>query len=84
MNLIPRQSRRTRNSVTIDGDKLTAARTTAGLTQVQLADAADLSQTYISALETGDRDRLSRDAYARLCHALGVGAGALLAEQPTP
>lgn len=84
MNQTPRQSRRTRHSVTIDGGKLTTARIRAGLTQVQLADRARLSQTYISSLEIGDRDRLSPEAHARLCTALGVDDTHLLAEQPTP
>lgn len=83
MNLSPRQRRRARDSVTIDGRKLTAARTKAGLTQVQLAGLADLSQTYVSYLEIGDRDRVSADAHKRLCEALGVSDTALLAHPPT-
>lgn len=83
MNTSPRQRRRARDSVTIDGRKLTAARNKAALTQVQLADLADLSQTYVSYLEIGDRDRISTDAHKRLCAALGVSDTALLAD-PTP
>lgn len=71
------------HNVAIDGDKLTAAREKAGLTQTQLAAEVGISQSYISGIEMGDRPRVSPMVYASLCRVLGVSEPALRAD-PTP
>lgn len=59
-------------AVAIDGAKLKQARYMAGLDQVPLAQRAGVSQSYISAIESGARTRVSASIYARICDALGV------------
>ena len=60
------------------GAELRRARTDAGLTQEQLAFAADLDRSYISLLEH-DQKSPTVDTLVRLCAALGVRASVLLA-----
>lgn len=75
--------RRSRN-IAIDGKKTTEARRNAGLTQLQLATKAGISQSYLSSLELGERSRMSPALYTRLCDALGVtDPSTLMAEPPT-
>jgi transcriptional regulator with XRE-family HTH domain len=57
---------------------LRRARDTAGLTQAQLAERADVRQATISELETGKTRRVDLDVLDRLCGALGVDPGDLL------
>ena len=57
---------------------LREAREAAGLTQVQLAERADVRQATISELETGKTRRVDLDVLDRLCHALRVEPGELL------
>lgn len=68
--------------IAIDGAKVKHARYLAGLDQVPLAKRAGLSQSYLSAIETGARTRVSASAYARLCDALGVTDRTTLMAQP--
>ena len=58
------------------------AREAAGLTQVQLAEKADVRQASISELETGKTRRVDLDVLDRLCGALGVQPGDLLERRP--
>lgn len=57
---------------------LRAAREAAGLSQQQLADAADVRQATISDLESGRTQGIRFDVLDRLCEALGVAPGDLL------
>lgn len=54
-----------------------------GLTQQQLADSTGLRRDTISALERGKSQAIEFVTLARLCDALGVGAGDILAVAPT-
>jgi transcriptional regulator with XRE-family HTH domain len=60
------------------GDELRKARRSAGLTQEQLAFAANLDRTYISQLEH-DKKSPTLDVLFRLCDALGMPASRLIA-----
>lgn len=70
-------------NITIDGAKLRHARHLARLGQTPLAKKADVSQSYVSALEDGTRCRVSPEVYGRLCDALGVtDPAALMPDTP--
>lgn len=62
---------------------LRAARIAAKLTQQELADAVGVNNRYISLIERGDRDPVTRSVtfLQRLASALDVEPGALLDEQ---
>lgn len=57
---------------------LREARETAGLSQMQLADKANVRQATISELETGKTRRVDLDVLDRLCAALELEPGDLL------
>ena len=61
------------------GEELRKARAKAGLTQEQLAFAANLDRTYISHLEH-DKYSPTLDALFRICDALGVSASNIIAK----
>ncbi|HJN92654.1 MAG TPA: helix-turn-helix transcriptional regulator [Dehalococcoidia bacterium] len=61
------------------GKALRTRRKTAGMSQAALAEAADLSDAYISQLERG-RNSPSLDAIAALANALNTTAATLVAE----
>lgn len=52
-----------------------------GMTQEQLAQAAGISQNYLSQLESGTRTSTSLDTLKALAAALGITTDALLAEK---
>jgi len=57
---------------------LREAREQAGMTQVELAKAADIRQATISDIETGKSTRVDLPVLERLCKVLGVEPGDLL------
>jgi len=57
-------------NIAIDGAKVRRARQRASLTQSQLAERADIGQSYVSSIEDGSRRRVSPPVYGRLCAAL--------------
>jgi len=57
---------------------LKGIRETQGLTQVQLAGKAKVTQAYIAQLESGDKKNPSLDILKRLAQALGVPVTELL------
>jgi transcriptional regulator with XRE-family HTH domain len=57
---------------------LKAHRQRKGLTQVQLAKKARVSQAYVASLESGEKKNPSITALLRLAKALGVPVAALL------
>ncbi len=59
------------------GEEIRKAREAAGLTQTQLAEAADLHRTYISQLER-DIKSPSLDVFLRLCKAMKISAAKLI------
>jgi transcriptional regulator with XRE-family HTH domain len=59
------------------GARLLALRKAKNMSQEELAFAADLDRSYLSAIERGKRN-LSLVNIHRIAEALGVGAGALL------
>lgn len=63
-------------------ERLKAARTTAGLTQVQVAEKLQLTQSVVSKCESGERriDAIELKAFASL---YGVTVGFLLGEKET-
>ena len=69
--------------------KLRDLREEAGVTQAELADAVDVRQPTISALETGTSKRIEFDLLDRLCAVLGrqlsrtIEPGDLLKREPT-
>jgi transcriptional regulator with XRE-family HTH domain len=60
------------------GEELRKARTQVGMTQEQLAFAADLDRSYISLLEH-DQKSPTVDTLFRLCGAIGIRPSVLLA-----
>lgn len=56
---------------------LKAARTTAGLTQIELADRVGVRQATISDLETGKSGRVDLAVLDKICAVLGVEPGTL-------
>ena len=60
------------------GRVLKTLREQKGLTQVELASKASVTQAYVAKLEGGDRKSPSLDVLTRLARALGVPAGELL------
>ncbi len=60
---------------------LREAREAAGLTQVQLAEKADVRQATVSDLETGKSGRIDLEVLDRLCEALGVEPADLIERQ---
>ena len=60
------------------GKMLKGIRETQGLTQVQLAGKAKVTQAYIAQLESGDKKNPSLDILKRLAKALGVPVMELL------
>lgn len=63
---------------------LRQARTKARMTQDQLAAAADIDQTTISAIECGRRTNPSFETVTRLAKALGIAPSQLKFEAPQP
>ena len=57
---------------------LRALREQQGLSQLELAERADVSQGYISALEAGEKKNPGLDVLKRLARALGVPVTELL------
>lgn len=60
------------------GEVVKALRREKGLTQERLAKQADITVTYVSRIENGQRN-LTWAALTRLCHGLGVQRSALVA-----
>ena len=60
----------TNTTVRIDRTKLRAARIEAGLNQAELAKYAQVTPQWISALETGVKDRIGAHRLTRICRAL--------------
>lgn len=67
----------------INGAAVEAARKARGLTQEAAATAADISQAYLSQIETGRRTHVSSARLARLAAALDVDPAELLAPAAT-
>lgn len=61
------------------GSQIKAARKRKGMTQIQLADAANISRSYLGDLE-GDRYNPSVDTLQKIASALGTTSGILLGE----
>lgn len=61
---------------------LREARERAGLTQVQLAERADVRQATISDMESGKNTRVDLAILEKLCEVLGVEPGDLLEREP--
>lgn len=59
--------------VVIDRAELRKRRKLSGLNQAQLAERAQVSPSYISLIESGNRPTVSPATFARLCTALAVG-----------
>ena len=59
------------------GEELRKARLKAGLTQEQLAFAADVSRQYVSLLELNQKSP-TVDVLMRLCKAMGTSAGKII------
>jgi transcriptional regulator with XRE-family HTH domain len=60
------------------GEVVKALRQEKGLTQERLAEQADITVTYVSKIENGQRN-LTWATLTRLCHRLGVQRSALVA-----
>ena len=60
------------------GHMLKALRERKGLTQVELAEKAGVTQSYLARLEAGERENPSLDVLKRLAEALGVPLSKLL------
>jgi DNA-binding XRE family transcriptional regulator len=60
------------------GEVVRRLRTERGLTQVELAMAASITQSYLAQLEGGERENPSLDVLKRLANALGVPPTELL------
>ena len=61
---------------------LREARERANLTQIELAERADVRQATISEMERGLTTRVDLDVLDRICRALGVEPGSLLKQTP--
>lgn len=61
------------------GERIRAERLRLNLTQVQLAEAIDISDTYMGAIERGERS-LTLDTLVRLVNRLGVTVDYMLAD----
>lgn len=59
-----------------------ALRVDRGLSQLELADAANVRQSLISEIENGQTKRISLDALDRIAKVLGVEPGSLLEREP--
>ncbi|MEU1240084.1 helix-turn-helix transcriptional regulator [Micromonospora parva] len=57
-------------AVDIDGAKLRELRKLRGDTLAEFAASCDISLTYLSQIERGDRPRVSPPVYGRICSAL--------------
>ena len=64
------------------GERIREERRKLGLTQAQLAEAVDISDTYMGAIERGERS-LTLDTLVRLVNRLGVTVDYLLADSVT-
>ena len=64
------------------GERIREERHKLGLTQAQLAEAVDISDTYMGAIERGERS-LTLDTLVRLVNRLGVTVDYLLADSVT-
>lgn len=64
------------------GERIREERRKLGLTQAQLAEAVDISDTYMGAIERGERS-LTLDTLVRLIDRLGVTVDYLLADSVT-
>ena len=64
------------------GERIREERRKLGLTQAQLAEAVDISDTYMGAIERGERS-LTLDTLVRLVNRLGVTVDYLLADSLT-
>ena len=64
------------------GERIRAERLRLNLTQTQLAENASISDTYMGAIERGDRS-LTLDTLVRLVNRLGVTADYLLSDSVT-
>ena len=61
------------------GERIREERRKLGLTQAQLAEAIDISETYLGSIERGERS-LTLDTLVRLVNRLGVTVDYLLAD----
>jgi len=64
------------------GERIREERRKLGLTQAQLAETAEISDTYMGAIERGERS-LTLDTLVRLVNRLGVTVDYLLADSVT-
>lgn len=64
------------------GLRIREARLRAGLSQPELAERARVTQSFISMLEGGKRQRVGSDILARIADATGTTVEALLSEAP--
>ena len=64
------------------GERIREERRKLGLTQAQLAEAVDISDTYMGAIERGERS-LTLDTLVRLVNRLGVTVDYLLTDSVT-
>ena len=64
------------------GERIREERRKLGLTQAQLAEAVDISDTYMGSIERGERS-LTLDTLVRLVNRLGVTVDYLLADSVT-
>ncbi len=64
------------------GERIREERRKLGFTQAQLAEAVDISDTYMGAIERGERS-LTLDTLVRLVNRLGVTVDYLLADSVT-
>jgi transcriptional regulator with XRE-family HTH domain len=61
--------------------RIRAERKSAGLTQAELAKAAELDQSYVSRLERGEKSP-GAEVLGQIAHALGIQVSRLLGEEP--
>lgn len=59
-------------SVAINGAQVRELRKLSGATVTDLAERCEISVQYLSAIERGDRPRVSSPVFVRICDSLGV------------
>ena len=69
-----------RPGLPINGETIEQIRKIRYLSQAELAEAAEVSPTYLNELERGAKDSASPAAIRRIAEVLGVSLGALLAQ----
>lgn len=66
------------------GERIKSLRESRGISLTRLAEMADVSKGYLSALEREEKENPSIDAAGRIATALGIGVSELIGESPGP